>query len=139
MRQDSLRLRAASKTLLPAIGTIILHVHIGKLCVRVCFGIVDNSAVALHLGTSFVDYFIRAIFLWNRESVPWHSASVATIRSHNASVSSLEKANGHAESYSHISVPFTVCKMVLIASFTEQVAQVSTSIDSSLSITPISV
>lgn len=57
---------------------------VGILRVPVSFEIVENLAVELLFGTSFIDKYIREIFLNDRNTLPSHSSPVP-ILPHNSS------------------------------------------------------
>lgn len=40
-------------------GFILLHIRLGDLRVRAWFGVVENFAVKVLLGTSFIDWFLK--------------------------------------------------------------------------------
>lgn len=63
---------AATKQAVKVEGAMLLHVSIGDLSVRVCFGVVTTLAVQLLFGTSFFDRFVKAIFPKERQIVPQH-------------------------------------------------------------------
>lgn len=125
-RQDTSIVRKANKQSLSVIGLILLHVRIGKLCVRKWFRMVDKLAVDLHLGTSFIDHYIWTISYGEHKLVPWHLTPVAIIASHNTLACSLERSNGPEKPDSNISAPVTVSKIVLLAHFTQQIVQAVT-------------
>lgn len=54
-------------------------VCIGDLLVRPWFAIVENVAVDVLLGTSFIDLWIRGVFSTKRKVNSWHSTSVGII------------------------------------------------------------
>lgn len=97
---------------------------------------VDSFAVDLHLGTCFIDHYIRETFSGKQMFVLWYTRSVAINKSRNALVSSLEKTNEKKDSYSNVSVPVIVFNRVLNAFYTQQVMQPSTSFHGFLNITP---
>lgn len=52
--------------------TVLLHINLGDLCVRVWFGIDDSLVVEMILGTSLIDRLTREIFPAERRVVPWY-------------------------------------------------------------------
>lgn len=93
-RLDTPRVRASSEKSLPVRRTMLLQVRICVLCARVWFTILDNLAVGLLLGTSFIICYIRPIFLGEHKLIFWHSTPVEIIMSRNVSDSYLEESNG---------------------------------------------
>lgn len=78
--------------------TILLHVRLRKLCVKVWCSIVHNLAVDMLTGTSFIDRFIREIFQAERKFVPLHS--------HPEAIFSATQRDQHiCKSSSHVAAP----------------------------------
>lgn len=80
-------------------GIVPLFVHLGDLRVCTWFGVVDNLAVNLLLGTSFIDPCIGEIFPTERKVVPRHSRPVAitsTQKKVNKITADTEEVDVHA-------------------------------------------
>lgn len=72
-------LRTATQEPLYMEGTILLHVSLNDLRVRLWSGIVLILAVDMLLGTSFIYRFAHRIFLANRRVALWHSHLIAIL------------------------------------------------------------
>lgn len=55
---------------------MILFNHVGDQRLRACFGIVENIAVDVLLGASFIDHCIHRTLLTEHRNLPWHSNPV---------------------------------------------------------------
>lgn len=66
----STKKNSAVKKPVKVLGTILLYVRIGDLHVKVWFGIVENLATGLLLGTLLINWFIHRIFPGKRYAVP---------------------------------------------------------------------
>lgn len=75
------QLRTATREHVNVEGVIPMFVRIGDLRVRAWFGVVENLAVDILVGTSFIDRCIRGIFPTERKIVPWHSRPVSILTS----------------------------------------------------------
>lgn len=71
-------------------GTVLLRVRIGKLCIRAWLGIAANLSIDLYLGMSLIDRYKYTIFLGKYRLVPWHSTPDTIIMAHKTSVGLLE-------------------------------------------------
>lgn len=118
-------------------GTILIHVRIGKLCIRARFSIVHTLAVDLLLRISFIDRCRGAIVSGKPKLISWQPTSIAIINSHSRCVSSFGEKNDLETSGSDISTPVPVSKRVLIAPFMQHVVQAGTPIHGFLSIMSI--
>lgn len=78
-RHDLQRLRTATKNRLSLDGSMLLHLHLDKLCTRVWFSIALHLAVDILLGTTFIDWFMSGIYPAGRKVVPRNSQSVAIV------------------------------------------------------------
>lgn len=67
------KFQTAIKEPLTFLETILLLVHIGTLRDEVWFGLVENLAVDILLGTHYIERYIRRIFPGERKGVPCHS------------------------------------------------------------------
>lgn len=76
--QDS-GLTAATKQTVQVEVVVLLHVRIGDHCVRIWFVSVSRLAVDLLLGTSVMEYFMKAILPKKRKIVPDSSRPVALL------------------------------------------------------------
>lgn len=65
-------------------GTILLLIHTGDLSARVWYAIVQNLAVDISLGSSFINRQIQRIFPSERKVVPSHSSPVPIPSSKNS-------------------------------------------------------
>lgn len=74
-------LRTATRETVKVEGIVRTFVQIGDLRVRAWSGVVENLAVDILLGTSFIDRFIISILAGERKVVPYHSCSVSIILS----------------------------------------------------------
>lgn len=70
----SIRYMSASDDPITVCGTILMSIGRWHLKVRVHFLLVDNLAVWILIGTSYMDQCIRGIFAMERLIVPVHSA-----------------------------------------------------------------
>lgn len=71
------KLRTATQQPLHMDGNKLLHVRFGALWIWVMLGTISNLAVGMFLGTSFIDYFIRGIFQFERNVVRRQSHPIA--------------------------------------------------------------
>lgn len=134
-RQNLPRLRTATKEPLALDGTIILHLRLGDLRVRVCFGVVPNLVVDFLLGTSFSDRFIRGIFPSERKIVPWHSHPVTILASQrpsattatNNAISAIEDTSlDQAVTNDQVTHPILVARQMVIPANTASSVLVTT-------------
>lgn len=72
-RQYFLKLRRANEHPGRSEGVILLHLQIGNPRVDVWLGVLEDLAVDLLLGTSFMDRYVRDSFSLERKRVPWRS------------------------------------------------------------------
>ena len=70
---------SASKDKMNLVGVIPIVIRLGDLKVRVWFGVIEELAVPVLLGTSFADRFIQGIFPQERKVVPNDSGPVAIL------------------------------------------------------------
>lgn len=76
------RLKGAKSDKLNLTEVILLQIHIGWLRVRAWFGVFENFAVKVLLGTLFIDLFVKFI-LWEEQMVvPKHSKPVAIMETY---------------------------------------------------------
>lgn len=62
MKQQLTRLHTVTTETIVHDGSNLLFVKIGELRIRVWFGVVENLAIYILLGTLFIDKYIREIF-----------------------------------------------------------------------------
>lgn len=98
---DNPRLRSATNENVDVVGTVILHVQIGDIRVRVIFGIVRSFAAPALLRTSLMHKCIKGIFPTNRKIVTsscpsgqfwWYSKQRASKQQNNSKRPSLTSA-----------------------------------------------
>lgn len=136
-RPDTSRIQTAKNHSVSAMEAVLTYVRISELGAQSRLGIVYYLAVRQLLASSLIGRCIRAIGSGEHKSDPWHSTPVATIKSRNASVLSLEEASEQKESNSNMATPVTISKNILTAPFTQHVVQVTTSADRFPTITTI--
>lgn len=73
------RLRTASNQLPSIGGLIVLHIFIGNLCKRVCFGIAPHFGVNFLLDNVFISSFIRRFIRLEQMGGPWRSQPVSKL------------------------------------------------------------
>lgn len=83
-QQNMPKIRSTYDTKLPVSGTIALHLRIGELRICVNFCKVDNLAVPVLSGTTFIDRYIKSDHPSERNTVPYHSPSVPILMIHGA-------------------------------------------------------
>lgn len=95
----------------------LVYTVIDDLCIEVHFGVVHNLVVDVLFGTSFINLYIRSIFLAEYELVPRHSQHVAIShrpRHRGNSVSAVgEPADKSAANYGEHSVTWAAKKTVV--------------------------
>ena len=77
----NVKLTSASRNAMNLVGVLPLFIRMGDLKVRVWFGVVENLAVPVLLGTSYIDRFVQGIFPQERKVVPNDSRPVAILSS----------------------------------------------------------
>lgn len=124
-----IRYRSASNNHIIVCGKMLLFVRLGYLPVRVRFGIVENLALPVLIGTSYIDQFIKDIFPMKRMILPVHSGAVAILLAYAPTVKSI-KSIDIAESSPQLSDPsatlFPVTKQVGIPMNTKMMVPVPT-------------
>lgn len=65
-------------------GTITLHPRIADSPTRVAFGVVDELAVPVLLGTAFIDRFVNSIQPTERKIIPSHTPPIFILLIHDA-------------------------------------------------------
>lgn len=78
-RINFLKLGSANKQPLSSKGAVLLHLQMDVLRIRLWFELADNLAEDLLLGTSFVDKYIREVFLAERKLFLWYSQPATVI------------------------------------------------------------
>lgn len=91
-------LRSATDNLVQAIGKIMLFLQLGERHVRVYFGNLDNLAVQLLAGTSFIDSFVKGVFPMGCRIIPIRTRPVAIIRKHTTLSDPLTVSQTHLDS-----------------------------------------
>lgn len=76
-------IKSAANTPVNVIGKIMLFLQLGDLHLRVNFSVADNLAVPLRITMSFIDRFVKGIFLMERRIIPIQSRLVAIISGHS--------------------------------------------------------
>lgn len=76
-------LQTATKQLMHIVDKILLHIPFWSVSVKTWFADVPELVVHKLSSTSFIDWFIRGILLFERTIVSWHSHPVAILSTHH--------------------------------------------------------
>lgn len=117
---------------------MILNIRIGDLYVRTLFGVAESLAMDLRLGTFFINSSVMAICSGEHKMAPWNSPPIAVIKSHNASIlftNDLETQKCLSNPRKSLLIPFS--KAVNVPPITQHSVQVSTTVTSEASISPL--